>query len=74
MAGSSSKREAGESLARSLREEDIKWAQRAKDKAVTECYNNARFFHLIASGKHMKKGIFQIKPNEGTIVDHENLK
>lgn len=74
IANSAAKREAEESLAKLLTEEELKWAQSAKDKGVTEGDSNTQFFHLIANGKHRKKGIVQIAQDEGTIVGHENLK
>ena len=40
------------------REEESKWAQRAKVKHIQEGGNNTRYFHLIANGKHQKKKIF----------------
>jgi hypothetical protein len=56
------------------REEETKWAQRAKVKYVQEGGNNTKYFHLIANGRHRKKKIFQLEQEEGTIVGDENLK
>jgi hypothetical protein len=56
------------------RDEEIKWAQRAKVKHVQEGGNNTKYFHLIANGKHRKKRIFQLEQEEGTIVGEENLR
>ena len=35
-----------------LREEEIKWYERAKVKTLMEGDDNTRFFHLVANGKH----------------------
>jgi hypothetical protein len=63
-----------DSLAKLRREEESKWAQRAKVKFIQEGGNNTKFFHLIANGKHRRKKIFQLEQEEGTIVGQENLK
>ena len=54
------KKEADECIARLRRDEEAKWAQRAKVKHIQEGGDNTRYFHLIANGKHRKKHIFQI--------------
>ncbi|XP_073354001.1 uncharacterized protein [Aegilops tauschii subsp. strangulata] len=69
-----SKREVEVSLAKLLREEELKWALRAKVRQVVQGDNNTQFFHMIANGKHRKKRIIQLEQDEGTIVGHENLK
>ena len=68
------KKEADASLAKLKRDEESKWAQRAKVKHIQEGGNNTKYFHLIANGKHHKKRIFQLEQDEGTIVGQENLK
>jgi hypothetical protein len=65
---------ANEKLYKLRREEESKWAQRAKVKHIQEGGNNTRYFHLIANGKHRKKKIFQLEKQEGTIVREDNLK
>jgi hypothetical protein len=67
-------RQANDELSKLRRDEESKWAQRAKVKFVQEGGNNTRYFHLIANGKHRKKKIFQLEQDEGTIVGDENLK
>ena len=57
-----------------LREEELKWALRAKVRRVVQGDANTEFFHMIANGKHRKKRIFQLEQDEGTIVGQENLK
>jgi hypothetical protein len=66
--------EANENLCNLRRDEETKWAQRAKVKHVQEGGNNTKYFHLIANGKHRRKKIFQLEQDEGTIVGEQNLK
>jgi hypothetical protein len=65
---------ANDSIRKLRRDEETKWAQRAKVKHIQEGGNNTRYFHLIANGKHRKKKFFQLEQQEGTIVGQENLK
>jgi hypothetical protein len=67
-------RNANDELAKLRRDEETKWAQRAKVKHVQEGGNNTKYFHLVANGKHRKKRIFQLEQDEGTIVGQNNLK
>ena len=57
-----------------LREEELKWALRAKVRRVVQGDANTQFFHMIANGKHRKNRIFQLQQDESTIVGQENLK
>lgn len=68
------KNEAEQKIRALLREEDIKWAPRAKVRKVVQGDGNTKFFHMIANGKHGKKKIIRLEHDEGTIVGHENLK
>ena len=52
------KKDADDYIARLRRDEEAKWAQRAKVKYIQEGGGNTRYFHLIANGKHRKKRIF----------------
>jgi hypothetical protein len=54
-------RKANEQLNKLRRDEETKWAQRAKIKHIQEGGNNTKYFHLIANGKHRKKKIFHRK-------------
>ena len=56
-----------ERLAQLLREEEIKWYQRAKVKNLLEGDANTKYFHLVANGKHRKTRIFQLEQEEGLI-------
>lgn len=61
-------------LATHLREEEIKWYQRAKVKNLLEGDVNMKYFHLVANGKHRKMRIFQLDQEEAVIHDEEELK
>jgi hypothetical protein len=56
------------------RDEESKWAQRAKVKHIQEGGNNTKYFYLIVNGKHRRKKIFQLEQEEDTIIGQDNLK
>jgi hypothetical protein len=64
-------REANKNLAKLHRDEESKWAQRAKVKHVQEGGNNTKYFHLIANGKHKRKKIFELEQDKGMIIGEE---
>ena len=66
--------EAEKKLQALMREEEMKWALRAKVSKIAQGDDNTQFFHMIANGKHRNKMIIQLEQDEGTIVGHENLK
>ena len=43
-----------ERLAHMLREEELKWYQRAKVKDLLQGDSNTQYFYLVANGKHRK--------------------
>jgi hypothetical protein len=53
--------QARENLIKLLREEEIKYYQRAKEKHILLGDNNTRYFHMIANGKHRKSGFYRSK-------------
>ena len=57
-----------------LREEEIKWFQRAKTKDMLEGDNNTKYFHMVANGKRRKTRIFQFDQEGEMIEGRENLK
>ena len=57
-----------------LREEEIKWYERAKVKSLLQGGDNTRFFHLVANGKHRKQHIFILEQEDGVIVGDLELK
>ncbi|XP_024310192.1 uncharacterized protein LOC112268600 [Brachypodium distachyon] len=67
-------RDANDFVSKLRRDEESKWAQRAKVKYVQEGGSNAKEIHLVANGKHRKKKIFQLEQDEGIIVGQDNLR
>ncbi|WVZ53557.1 LOW QUALITY PROTEIN: hypothetical protein U9M48_004480 [Paspalum notatum var. saurae] len=63
-----------ERVSQLLREEEIKWYQRAKVKNLLEGDANTKFFHLVANGKHRKVRIFSLDQEDGTITGDVELK
>jgi hypothetical protein len=63
-----------ERLAQLLREEEIKWYQRAKTTKLLYGDCNTKYFHLVANGKQRKTRIFQLEQEEGFVVGEEKLK
>jgi hypothetical protein len=57
-----------------LREEELKWYERAKVKTLLEGDSNTRFFHLVANGKHRKQCIFKLEDDQGVVVGDDCLK
>jgi hypothetical protein len=57
-----------------LREEEIKWYERAKVKTLLEGDANTRFFHLVANGKHRKQLIYRLEDDNGVAVSSDRLK
>jgi hypothetical protein len=66
-------REAKLKIDKLRRDEEAKWAQRAKVRHIQEGGDNTKYFHLIANGKHRRKRIFQLEQDEGTILVQENI-
>ena len=52
------KQSVNERITQFLREEEIKWFQRAKTKDMLEGDNNSKYFHMVANGKRRKTRIF----------------
>ena len=52
------KQSVNERITQFLREEEIKWFQRAKTKDMLEGDNNTKYFHMVANGKRRKTRIF----------------
>jgi hypothetical protein len=61
-------------LSELLREEEIKWYQRAKVNDLLEGDANTKYFQLVANGKHMKTRIFRLEQEEGLIHGDVELK
>jgi mannosylglycoprotein endo-beta-mannosidase len=63
-----------ERLVSLLREEELKWYERAKVKTLLEGDANTRFFHLVANGRHHKQHIFKLEDDQGVVVGDDCLK
>jgi hypothetical protein len=59
--------QARDQLAKLLREEEIKFFQRAKVTDVLLGDNNTKYFQMVANGKHRKNRIFSLDTDNGTI-------
>ena len=57
-----------------LREEEIKWYERANVKTLLEGDNNTRFFHLVANDKHRKQHIYKLENDQGVVIGDDQLK
>jgi hypothetical protein len=57
-----------------LREEELKWYQRAKVKELLEGDSNIKYFQLVANGKYRKTRIFQLQHEEQIIEGEAALK
>ena len=57
-----------------LREEEIKWYERAKVKTFLVGDDNTRFFHLVANGKHRKQHIYKLENDQGVVIGDDQLK
>jgi hypothetical protein len=66
--------QAWDQLVKLLREEKIKFYQRAKVTDALLGDNNTKYFQMIANGKHRKKRIFSLDSDNGVIEGQANLK
>jgi hypothetical protein len=57
-----------------LREEELKWYEWAKVKALLEGDDNTRFFHLVANGKHRKQHIYKLENDHGVMIGDGHIK
>ena len=57
-----------------LREEELKWYQRAKVRHLLEGDANTKYYHLLANGKHRKTRIFQLHDGDNIIEGDAHLK
>jgi hypothetical protein len=61
-------------LAHLLREEEIKWYQRAKTTKLLQGDCNTKYFQLVTNGKHRKTRIFLLEQEDCIVEGDENLK
>ena len=65
---------ARDDLIKLLRDEELRFYQRAEATDVLLGDNNTRYFQMVANGKHRKKHIFSLEHEGGKIVGQYNLK
>jgi hypothetical protein len=58
-------------LTQLLREEELKWFQRAKTNKILKGYSNTKYFHMVANGKRRKTRIFQLEQEYGMVEGGE---
>jgi hypothetical protein len=63
-----------ERLAELLREEEVKWYQRANVKHLLEADANTEYYHLLANGRYQKTHIFQLEDGNNIISGDAQLK
>ena len=68
------KNQSNASLAKLLREEEIKWYQRSKAKFILQGDSNTRYFHNVANGRHRKKLIYSLHQEDGLVEGQQELK
>ena len=61
-------------LRKMIREEEVKWMQRAKEIELQEGDRNTKYYHAKANGRKRKTTIFRLVQEEGVIEGQNNLK
>ena len=56
-----------------MREEEIRWFQRAKTKKLLQGDSNTKYFQMVANGKRRKTWIYMLEQEEGIIEGEEKL-
>ena len=56
-----------------MREEEIRWFQRAKTKKLLQGDSNTKYFQMVANGKRRKTRIYMLEQEEGIIEGEEEL-
>ena len=57
-----------------VKEEEVKWKQRAKEIDLLEGDRNIKYYHAKANGRRRKTTIFRLVQEEGVIEGQNNLK
>jgi hypothetical protein len=56
-----------------LREEEVRWFQRAKTTKILKGDNNMKYFQMVANGKRRKTRIFRLEQEDGIVEGEEQL-
>ena len=56
-----------------MKDEELKWRQRANEKDLKEGDGNTKYFHLKASGRKKKSKIVSLKYNGHDVLGEDNL-
>jgi hypothetical protein len=62
-----------ERLTQLLREEEVKWFQRAKTTRILKGDSNTKYFHMVANGKRRKTRIFRLEQEDGVVEGEDQL-
>jgi endonuclease/exonuclease/phosphatase family metal-dependent hydrolase len=62
-----------ERITQLLREEEVRWFQRAKTTKILKGDNNTKYFQMVANGKRRKTRIFRLEQEEGIVEGEEQL-
>jgi hypothetical protein len=57
-----------------VREEELKWFQRAKTTKLLKGDSNTMYFHMVANRKRRKTRIFRLEQEDGVVEGKEKLK
>jgi hypothetical protein len=56
-----------------LREDEVRWFQRAKTTKILKGDNNMKYFQMVANGKRRKTRIFRLEQEDGIVEGEEQL-
>jgi hypothetical protein len=59
------KQSISERITQLLREEEVRWFQRAKTTKILKGDNNAKYFQMVANGERRRTRIFRLEQEEG---------
>jgi hypothetical protein len=62
-----------ERITQLLREEEVRWFQRAKTTKILKGDSNTKYFQMIANGKRRKTRFFHLEQDEGIVEGEEQL-
>ena len=57
-----------------LKEEEVKWLQRSREKELLEGDDNTKYYHSKANGRRRRNIIVCLHQEDGVVEGQENLK